>query len=123
MGFSRTVSGGTGVPVLRLSPHVGGCYIHPLSGTIYVNDMTWAREGQCLDRTRMDGCLKSPDEMSDMRARSRWHDQRVVMTDDPPRLGMTSRHINHVDGDRDDKMRRDGALRDLGPEQKQGRAK
>ena len=54
--FSRTVLGGTGVPVLRPSPRVGGCYIHPLFGTVYVNDMTRAWEGQCLDRTQMDGC-------------------------------------------------------------------
>ena len=75
MGFSRTVPGGTSVLVLHLSPRVGGCYIHPLSGTVSVNDTTWAREDQCLDRTRMDGCLGSPDEMSDMRTRSRWHDR------------------------------------------------
>lgn len=30
---------------------------------------------------------------------------------------MAPRHMNHVDGDRDDKMRCDVALRDLGSEQ------
>ncbi|KAG7012557.1 hypothetical protein SDJN02_25309, partial [Cucurbita argyrosperma subsp. argyrosperma] len=37
--------------------------------------MAQAREGQCLDRTRMGGCLGSLYEMSDTRARSRWHNQ------------------------------------------------
>ena len=68
--FSITVLGDTGVPVLRPSPHVGGCYIHPLSGTVSVNDTTWTREGQCLDRTQMDGYSRSPDEISDTRVRS-----------------------------------------------------
>ena len=35
------------------------------------------------------------------------------MADATPRLGMASRHMDHVDGDRDDKTRRDSALRDL----------
>ena len=48
--------------------------------------------------------------------------ERVMMADDIPRLGMASRHMDHVDGDRDDKKRCDVVLRDLGPEQKQGRA-
>ena len=39
-----------------------------------------------------------------------------MMADDTPRLEMASRHMGHVDGDRDDKMRCDGALGDLGPE-------
>ena len=65
MSFLRIVPSGAGVPVLRPSPRVGGCYIHLLFGTVYVNDMAWAREGQCLDRTRMDECSRSPDEMSD----------------------------------------------------------
>ena len=51
MRFSRTVLGGTGVPALRSSPHVVGCYIDPLSSTVSVNDMAWAQECQCLDRT------------------------------------------------------------------------
>ena len=38
-----------------------------------------------------------------------------MMADDIPRLEMASRHMNPVDGDRDDKMRCDVALRDLGP--------
>ena len=46
--------------------------------------------------------------------------ERVVMDDDIPRLGMASRHMDHVDGDRDDNMRCDVALRDLDPEQRQG---
>ena len=46
-----------GVPVFCPSPRVGGCYIHPLSATVFVNDMAWVREGQCLDRTRMDGWM------------------------------------------------------------------
>ena len=62
------------MPVLRPSLRVGGCYIHPLSGTVSVNDSAWAWEGLCLDRTQMDGCLGSPDEMNDTRAHSRWHD-------------------------------------------------
>ena len=37
------------------------------------------------------------------------------MVDDTLRLEMVSRHIGHVDGDRDDKMRRDGVLIVLGP--------
>ena len=37
------------------------------------------------------------------------------MADDTLRFGMVSRHIGHVDGDQDDKMRRDGVLRVLGP--------
>ena len=37
------------------------------------------------------------------------------MADDISRLEMTSRHMDHVDGDRDEKMRCDVALRDLGP--------
>ena len=48
MGFSRIVPGGMGVPVLCLSPCVGGCYIYPL-----------------FDRTRMDEFSGCPDEMSD----------------------------------------------------------
>ena len=51
MDFPRIVSSGTGVPVLRPSLRVGGCYIHPLSGTVSVNDTAWAQEGQYLDRT------------------------------------------------------------------------
>ena len=39
MSFSKAVPDSTGVPVLRPSPRVGGCYIHPLSDTISVNDM------------------------------------------------------------------------------------
>ena len=35
--------------------------------------------------------------------------------DDIPRLGMVSRHMDHVNGGRDDKMRCDVALRDLSP--------
>ena len=70
MDFSRIVPGGTGVPVLRPSPRVGGCYIHPLSSTVSVNDTAWAWESQCLDRTWMDGCSRNPDEMSDTWARS-----------------------------------------------------
>ena len=65
MSFSRTVPGGMGVPVLCLGPCVGGCYIHPLSDTVSVNVMAWTWEGQCLDRTRMDGFSGCPDEMSD----------------------------------------------------------
>ena len=41
--------------------------------------------------------------------------ERVMMVDDTPRLGMASRHMNPVNGDRDGKMRCDVALRDLGP--------
>ena len=63
------------MPVLRPSPGVRGCYIHPLSGTVSVNDLAWAQEGLCLDRTQMDGCSESPNEMKDMRAHSRWHDR------------------------------------------------
>ena len=59
MSFSKIVLGGTGAPVLRPSPCVGGWIMHLLSGTESVNDMVWAREGQCLDRTRMDGCSGS----------------------------------------------------------------
>ena len=40
MGFLRTIPGGMSVSVLRPSPRVGGCYIHPLSDTVSVNDMT-----------------------------------------------------------------------------------
>ena len=113
MGFSRTVPDDTGASVLCPSLRVGGCYMHPLSDTVSVNDTTWAWEGQCLDKTRMDGCLGNPDEMSDTWA----HDmtERVVMADDILRLEMAPRHMNHVDGDRDDKMRCDVVLRDLGP--------
>ena len=75
MWFPRTIPGNTGVPILRLCPHVGGWYMHPLSSTLSINDMTWAREDQCLDRTQMDGCLGCPNEMSDKWARSRWHDR------------------------------------------------
>ena len=45
-----------------------------------------------------------------------------MMADDTLRLGMALRHMGHIDGDRDDKMRHDGVLRDLGPELRQGRA-
>ena len=38
-----------------------------------------------------------------------------MMTDDISRREMTSRHMDHVNGGRDDKMRCDVALRDLGP--------
>ena len=41
--------------------------------------------------------------------------EQVVMADDILRLEMASRHMDHVDGDRDDKMRCNVALRDLGP--------
>ena len=37
-----------------------------------------------------------------------------MMADDISRLGMASRHMDPVDGDRDDKMRCDVALRYLG---------
>ena len=40
-----------------LFSRVGGRIIHPLSEMIFVNDMAWARKGQCLDRTRMDGWM------------------------------------------------------------------
>ena len=33
--------------------------------------------------------------------------KRVAMTDDTPRLGRASRHMNHVDRDRDDKIKCD----------------
>ena len=75
INFLRTVSGGTGVPILRPSLRVGGCYIHSLSGTVSVNDMAWTQEGQCLNITRMDGCSRRLDEMSDTWARSQWHDR------------------------------------------------
>ena len=39
--------------------------------------------------------------------------KRVVIADDIPRLEMMSRHMNHVDGDQDDKMRSDITLKDL----------
>ena len=42
--------------------------------------------------------------------------ERVVIANDTPRLGMASRHMGYVDGDQDDKMRCDVALRDLGLE-------
>ena len=42
--------------------------------------------------------------------------EQVVMAEDTLRLGMMSRCMDHVDGNRDDEMRRDAALRDLGPE-------
>ena len=71
MSFSRIVSSGTSVPVLRPSLRVGGCYIHPLFGTVSINDMAWAQEGKCLNRTQMDECSGNLDEMSDTRARSR----------------------------------------------------
>ena len=48
--------------------------------------------------------------------------KRVLMAYDTSRLGMVSRHMGHVDGDQDDKVRGDVALRDLGLEQRQGRA-
>ena len=37
--------------------------------------MARVQEGPSLDRTWMDGCLGSPDEMRDTWARSRWHDR------------------------------------------------
>ena len=37
-----------------------------------------------------------------------------MMADDISRLGVASRHMDLIDGDRDDKMRCDVALRDLG---------
>ena len=123
MSFLRIVLSSTSVPVLCPSPRVGGCYIHPLSGTVFVNDTTRALEGQCLDRTWMDGCLRHPDEISDTRDRSWWHDRVSYDSRRHPRLGMVSRHMDHVDGDRDDKMRCDIVLRDLGLKQRQGRAK
>ena len=43
------------------------------------------------------------------------------MVDNTPRLEMATRHIGN--GDQDDKMRCDVALRDLGLEQRQGQAK
>ena len=113
MSFSRTVLDNMGVSVLRPSPRVRGCCIHPLYGTVFVNDTAWTREAQSLDRTRMDGCSKSFNEMSDTQARSRWHNR--MSYDD-------RRHMDHVDGDWDDKMRCDVVLRDLGLEQRQGRA-
>ena len=41
--------------------------------------------------------------------------ERAMMSDDIPRLGMASRHMDPVDGDRGGKMRCDVVLRDLGP--------
>ena len=38
-----------------------------------------------------------------------------MIADDIPRLGMASRHMDPIDGDRDDEMRCDVVLRDLGP--------
>ena len=38
-----------------------------------------------------------------------------MMVDDISRLGMASRHMDPVDGDRDGKMRCDVVLRDVGP--------
>ena len=66
-------------------------------------------------RTRMDGCLGSPDEMNDTLAILDGIIERDMIADDIPRLGMASRHIDPIDGDRDYKMRCDVALRDLGP--------
>ena len=103
------------MPILCPSPHVGGCYIHPLSDIVSINESALARVGQCLDRTRMDGCSGSPNEMNDTRAHSRWHDRasydgrRHLKTRD----GIKT--YGPVDGDRDDKIRCDVALRDLGP--------
>lgn len=65
MRFSRTVPDDTSVPVLHPSSSVGGWTLHLLSGTISVNDMAWALEGQYLDRTQMDGRLKCLDDMND----------------------------------------------------------
>ena len=39
----------------------------------------------------------------------------VMMANDIPRLGMTSRHMDPIDGNRDGKTRCDVVLRDLGP--------
>ena len=39
IGLSRTVLDDTGMPTLRLSPCVGGCYIHPLSSMESVDDI------------------------------------------------------------------------------------
>ena len=105
----------TSVPVLRPSLRVGGCYIHPLFGTVFLNDSAWAWEGWCLDRTQMEGCSGSPYELKDTRAHSRWHNWASYDADDIPRLEVTLRHMDPVDGNRDDKMRCDVALRDLGP--------
>ena len=45
------------------------------------------------------------------------HVQGVLsMADNIPRIEMAPRHMNHVDEDRDDKMRCDVALKDLSPE-------
>ena len=75
MDFPRIVPGGTGVPILCPSPRVEGCYIHLLSGTISINDMVWAREGQCLDRAWIDRCSGRYDEKRDTWARSRRPDR------------------------------------------------
>ena len=37
--------------------------------------MVWARETQCLDRTRMDKCLGCPDVMNNIWDCSQWYDQ------------------------------------------------
>ena len=55
--FQGHFSGGMGVPVLCPCPSIGGWILHlSLFGTISVNDMAWAREGQCLDK-HLDGWM------------------------------------------------------------------
>ena len=51
MSFSRIVLGIMGVPVLHPNPCVEGWIMYPLSNIESINDMTWAREGQDLNKT------------------------------------------------------------------------
>ena len=71
MGLSKTVPGETSVLILRPCPRVRGWMLHLLSGTIFVNDMAWAQDGQCLDRAQMDGCFGCHEIMNDLWAHSR----------------------------------------------------
>ena len=48
---------------------------YTLSSTVSVNDMAWVQEGQCLNRTRIYECSESPDEISNTRAHSQWHNR------------------------------------------------
>ncbi|XP_022949259.1 probable pectinesterase/pectinesterase inhibitor 21 [Cucurbita moschata] len=63
----------------------------------------------------MDGCSGSLDEMKDMRAHSRWHDRASYDGRRHPETRGGIKTYGPVDGDRDDKMRSDVALRNLGP--------
>ena len=119
-GFSRTILDSTSVPTFCPSPSVGGWYIHPLSGTMFVNDMAWTREGMCPDRTYMDGCSRCLGDMINTWVSSQQTYSRKSRWSSYVKTWNDTRYMGNVVGNSDDDEMQCCVMRDFGLKQKEG---